>query len=48
MKKIPKETKKYIINELIKFLKNKEDREKRAIIHAYFEKKKYEKTKKLN
>ena len=47
-KKIPKKTKEVIINEIIKFLKGKEDREKKAIIHAYFEKNKYEKNKKVH
>lgn len=47
-KKIPKKTKKLIINELITFLKNKEDKEKKAIVHAYFEKQEYEKIKKVH
>jgi len=48
MKKIPKKTKKFIINELLTFLKNKEDKEKKVIVHAYFEKQKYEKNKKVH
>lgn len=47
-KKIPKKTKKFIIKELITFLKNKEYKEKKAIVHAYFEKQEYEKNKKVH
>ena len=47
-KKIPKKTKKFIIKELITFLKNKEDKEKKAIVNAYFEKRDYEKIKKVH
>ena len=47
-KKIPKKTKKFIIKELITFLKNKEDKEEKAIVHAYFEKREYEKIKKVH
>lgn len=48
MKKIPKKIKKIIINELMTFLKNKEDKEKKAIVYAYSEKKEYEKIKKVH
>ena len=48
IKKISKKTKEVIINEIIKFLKGKEDKEKKAIIHAYFEKREYEKNKKVH
>ena len=48
MKKIHRKKKEVIINEIIKFLKGKEDREKKAVIHAYFEKREYEKNKKVH
>lgn len=48
MKRIPKKERKIIVNELIKFLKDKQDIEKRKIAHAYFEKKEYEMTKKVH
>ena len=48
MKKIPRKTKEIIINELMKFLRGKQDKEKKAIVHAYFEKREYEKTKKVH
>ena len=40
-----------VCSELIaaqEFLKGKEDREKKAVIHAYFEKREYEKNKKVH
>ena len=48
MKKMSKNTRKYITNEVIRYFKIKQDIERRKIIHAYFEKKEYEKTKKIH
>ena len=43
-----KEVKKYLKNEIMKYIKTKQDVEKKIINHAYFEKKEYEKRRKLN
>jgi len=48
MKKIPKKVRETIINELMVFLRGKQDKEKKAIAYAYFEKKEYEKTRKVH
>ena len=48
MKKMSKKTREYITNEIVKYFKIKQDIEKRKIIHAYLEKKEYEKKRKLN
>jgi hypothetical protein len=47
-KKMSKEVKKYLKNELMKYIKTKQDAEKKIINHAYFEKKEYEKIKKVH
>ena len=47
-KKMSKQVKKYLKNEIVKYFKIKQDIEKRKIIHAYLEKKEYEKKRKLN
>ena len=43
-----KKVRKYVSNELIRYFKIKQDIERRKIIHAYFEKKEYEKRNKLH
>jgi len=43
-----KKVRKYVSNELIRYFKIKQDIEGKKIIHAYFEKKEYEKTKKIH
>jgi hypothetical protein len=48
MKKIPKKVRETIINDLMIFLRGKQDKERKAIAYAYFEKKEYEKNKKLH
>lgn len=48
MKKISKGVKKYLTNEIIRYLNIKKDIERKKIAHAYFEKKEYEKTKKVH
>jgi poly(A) polymerase Pap1 len=48
MKKMSKKTREYIANEFIRYFKIKKDIERKKIIHAYFEKKEYEKTKKVH
>jgi spore coat protein CotF len=48
MKKMSKEVRKYLKNELMKYVKTKQDVEKKIINHAYFEKKEYEKNKKVH
>ena len=48
MKKIPKRIKKYLTNEIMRYVNIKKDIERKKIIHAYFEKKEYEKTKKVH
>ena len=47
-KKMSKQVKEYLKNEIVKYFKIKQDIEKRKIIHAYLEKKEYEKKRKLN
>jgi hypothetical protein len=48
MKKMSKKTREYITNEVMRYFKIKQDIERKKIIHAYFEKKEYEKIKKLH
>jgi hypothetical protein len=48
MKKMSKKTREYITNEVMRYFKIKQDIERKKIIHAYFEKKEYEKTKKVH
>ena len=48
MKKIPQRKTDQIIDELLKFVHGKPTEEKKKITYAYFEKKEYEKTKKLH
>ena len=48
MKKMSKKTREYITNEFIRYFKIKQDIERKKIIHAYFEKKEYEKIKKVH
>jgi poly(A) polymerase Pap1 len=48
MKKMSKKTREYITNEFIRYFKIKQDIERKKIIHAYFEKKEYEKRNKLH
>jgi poly(A) polymerase Pap1 len=48
MKKMSKKTREYITNEFIRHFKIKQDIERKKIIHAYFEKKEYEKRNKLH
>jgi hypothetical protein len=46
MKKVSK--KESMITELVQFVRGKTNEEKKKIVYAYFEKKEYEKRKKLN
>jgi hypothetical protein len=46
MKKISK--KESMVTELVKFVQDKPTEEKKKIVYAYFEKKEYEKKRKLN
>jgi hypothetical protein len=48
MKKMSKKTREYITNEAMRYFKIKQDIKRKKIIHAYFEKKEYEKTKKVH
>ena len=48
MKKMSKEIKKYLTNEIIRYVNIKKDIERKKIIYAYSEKKEYEKTKKVH
>ena len=48
MKKMSKKVRKYLSNEFIRYFKIKQDIERKKIIHAYSEKKEYEKTKKIH
>ena len=48
MKKMSKKVRKYVSNEFIRYFKIKQNIERKKIIHAYFEKKEYEKTKKIH
>jgi hypothetical protein len=48
MKKIPQKKTDQMIDELLKFVQGKSNEEKKKIAYAYFEKKEYEKTRKLN
>ena len=48
MKKMSKKVRKYVSNEFIRYFKIKQDIERKKIIHAYFEKKEYEKIKKIH
>ena len=43
-----KQVKEYLKNEFMKYIKAKQDAQKKAINHAYFEKKEYEKHNKLH
>ena len=43
-----KQVKEYLKNEIVRYFKIKQDIEKRKIIHAYLEKKEYEKIKKVH
>ena len=43
-----KKTREYITNEFIRYFKIKKNIERKKIIHAYFEKKEYEKRNKLH
>ena len=47
-KKMSKQVKEYLKNEFIKYIKVKQDAQKKAINHAYLEKKEYEKNKKVH
>jgi hypothetical protein len=48
MKKISQKKTDQIIDELLKFVHGKSNEEKKKIAYAYFEKKEYEKRRKLN
>jgi hypothetical protein len=48
MKKIQQKKTDQIIDELLKFVHGKSNEEKKKITYAYFEKKEYEKRRKLN
>ena len=47
-KKMSKQVKNYLKNEFIKYIKVKQDVQKKVIDHVYFEKKEYEKNKKVH
>ena len=48
MKKITQKKTDQIIDELVQFVRGKTNEEKKKIAYAYFEKKEYEKRRKLN
>jgi hypothetical protein len=48
MKKITQKKTDQIIDELVQFVRGKTNEEKKKITYAYFEKKEYEKRRKLN
>lgn len=47
-KKMSKQVKEYLKNEFMKYIRAKQDAQKKAINHAYLEKKEYEKIKKVH